>query len=96
MRFITFMKGLIGLCLLVYGCVPANVQYLQEGSGHVTQEDIASKWGEPDEKQGYATGQMWMYRFQRFDSMEHPIGCEGYKLQFDEGHILRKWSELDC
>jgi len=90
------VTSLIGLCLFVNGCVAANVRYLEEGTGHVTQQDIASTWGEPDEKQGYGTGQMWMYRFQRFDSMEHPIGCEGYKLQFDEGQVLRRWIELDC
>jgi hypothetical protein len=76
--------------------VPANVQYLQEGTGHATQQDIVSKWGEPSDKQVHAAGEIWEYRFQRFDSMEHPIGCEGFMLHFDEAKILRRWSELDC
>ena len=90
------VRSLISLCLFVNGCVAANVRYLEEGTGQTTQQDIASKWGEPDEKQGYDTGQTWIYRFQRFDSMEHPIGCEGYTLRFDDRQVLRRWSELDC
>jgi hypothetical protein len=76
--------------------VSANAQYLQEGTGHAIQQDVVSKWGEPSEKQAHGTGEMWVYRFPRFDSMEHPIGCEGFMLQFDEAKILRKWSEVDC
>ena len=90
------LTGLMGLCLFLNGCVAANVRYLKEGTGHATQQDIASKWGEPSEKQAYGTGEIWTYRFQRFDSMEHPIGCEGYELRFDDRQVLRRWSELDC
>ena len=85
-----------GLCLLLTGCVSAKVQYLEEGMGHTTEEEITSKWGQPSEKQVEGTGETWVYRFQRFDSMEHPIGCEGYKLHFDDSRVLRKWSEFDC
>lgn len=93
---IWLVRALMGLCLFLNGCVSANVRYLQEGTGHATQEDIASKWGQPDDKKVDGTGTMWMYRFQRFDSLEHPIGCEGFNLYFDQGQVLRKWSDLDC
>lgn len=89
-------RALMGLCLFVNGCVSANARYLQEGMGHATQQDVASKWGQPSEKQVDGTGETWVYRFQRFDSMEHPITCEGFKLQFDEGQVLRKWSDFYC
>jgi len=90
------LRTLIGLCLFVNGCVAANVRYLEEGTGHATQQDVASKLGQPSEKQLDGTAETWVYRFQRFDSMEHPIGCEGYKLHFDQRQVLRKWSEFDC
>ena len=86
----------MGLSLFLAGCVSAHVQYLQEGMGHTTQEDVASKWGQPSEKHVDGTGEMWVYTFQQFDSMEHPIGCEGFKLHFDQGQVLRKWSEGYC
>jgi hypothetical protein len=86
----------MGLWLLVNGCVSANVRYLQEGAGRTTQQDVVSKWGQPSEKQADGIGERWVYVFQRFDSMEHPIGCEGFTLHFDEGRILRSWNELDC
>ena len=96
MGIITSWAAVTGLCLFATGCVAAHAQYLQEGMGHTTEQDIMAKWGEPSERQADASGEMWMYRFPRFDSMEHPIGCEGYKLHFDQGQVLRKWSELDC
>src|SRR5689334_17769934 len=92
-RRMTIVWGaLIGLCLLTTGCVSANVRYLQDGTGHTTQEDVVSKWGPPSDQQTAGTGETWVYVFQRFDSMEHPIGCEGFTLQFDQGHMLRNWS----
>jgi hypothetical protein len=91
-----FVSALIGLCLVFHGCVSANVQYLQEGTGHRTQQEVLSKWGQPGEKQVDGAGEAWVYRFQRFDSMEHPIGCEGFTLHFDERQVLRKWSDVDC
>ena len=96
MKIIRPLGSLMGLCLLLNGCVSANVQYLEEGTGHTTQQDIVSKWGEPSERQADGTGETWVYRFQRFDSMEHPIGCEGFNLHFDQAEVLRKWNELDC
>lgn len=86
----------ISLCVFLHGCVPANVQYLQEGTGRRTAQDVAEKWGGPSERQLNDSGELWVYRFQRFDSLEHPIGCEGYKLQFDERQILRQWGQFDC
>lgn len=86
----------MGPCLLLNGCASAHVHYLQEGTGHTREEEVISKWGQPDERQVEGSGEMWGYRFQQFDSMEHPIGCEGFRLHFDQGRVLRNWSDLDC
>lgn len=90
------LASLISLSLFLNGCTSGNAQFLKEATGHMTQEGITSKWGSPHEKNVIDTGEMWTYNFPRFDSMEHPVTCEGYKLRFDKERVLRDWSEFYC
>ncbi|HEU4685956.1 MAG TPA: hypothetical protein VFS39_15730 [Nitrospira sp.] len=90
------MEALLLSLLFLPGCMSRNAEYLTEGTGHLTQQEVARKWGPPSGREVLASGEMWTYTFQTTDSMEHPVTCDKYELRFDAQQVLTQWTSLAC
>jgi hypothetical protein len=83
--------------ILLIGCAPTSwrMDYLKEGLGRVSQDDIALKRGPPMSKDALSTGEtVWLYQYTSADV--HQTWCHEYVLKFDPQKILRDWTREKC
>lgn len=92
------IAGLGVLC----ACSLFETGYFQGKVNEVTQETVASRYGDPHKQDQLPDGRSaWTY-FDRgsstsgYGSYVRSPGCKAYVLTFDEQHVLREWKQQDC
>jgi len=93
------MRHVMALATIVAlsGCASTSwrMEYLEEGVGRVTQDEVALKMGPPTSAQSVSTGEaIWLYHYTSADV--HQTWCHEYVLQFDSQKILRQWKRDRC
>jgi hypothetical protein len=92
------MRRLIVLTSLIIliGCAASwRMEYLKEGLGRVSQDDVALRMGPPLSTDALSTGEaVWLYQYTSADV--HQTWCHEYVLKFDTQKILRDWTREEC
>jgi hypothetical protein len=81
----------------VIGCAATSwrTEYLKEGLGRVSQDDVTLKLGPPLSTDSLSTGEtVWRYQYTSADV--HQTWCHEYRLKFDTHKILREWAPESC
>ena len=99
------------ILLAVLACAQPvwRAQYLTEQVNVATQDQVRSKFGEPEDVRPSTTGyEVWVYRIGKNAKYGDPatygegsvlIGsgeCVAYVLTFDKQAILRSWLRQEC
>jgi len=96
------------LCIVLVGCGVLSAcsllesEYFQGKVNEVTQETVASRYGEPHKQDQLPDGRSaWTY-FDRgsstsgYGSYVRRPSCKAYVLTFDDRHVLRDWKQQGC
>ena len=89
-------------CGVLSGCGLFETGYFQDKVNAVTQETVASRYGDPHKQDQLPDGRSaWTY-FDRgsntsgYGSYVRPPSCKAYVLTFDEKQVLREWKQQNC
>jgi hypothetical protein len=92
------MRRLILVILVtLIGCAATSwrTEYLKEGRGRISQDDVTLKMGPPMSVDSLSTGEtVWRYQYTSADV--HQTWCHEYRLTFDTHKILRDWTREKC
>jgi hypothetical protein len=101
--------GLLGLVLTA--CAGLQAYDLDQAVQHLSQTDMAARWGAPERVMALPTGRtLWMYTFRsdvlvRLGSMtvvspgvvvDEGGACTRYLFLFDQAQRLRAWRTRAC
>lgn len=90
---------MLTVVVLFTSCTPWRAEYLEEGLGHVTQDDVALKLGPPMSERTLSNGEaVWLYRYTGADVNQYggSSWCREYVLKFDNDKVLRHWNRQKC
>lgn len=85
--------------LALASCTPWRVEYLEEATGHATQDEVAKRLGPPLSERTLTNGEaVWYYRYMGADYTidTGSTWCREYILTFDEKKVLRNWVRQKC
>ena len=91
--------AVLALSITMFGCTPWRAQYLQDSTGHATQDEVASRLGPPAGERLSSTGEaVWLYRYTGAAVGEHggSSWCTEYILTFTPQKILKRWNKQKC
>jgi hypothetical protein len=103
--------GVVLLGLVLTACAGLQSYDLDQAVQHLSQTDVAARWGSPDRVMALPTGHtLWMYTFRsavlaRPGSMtvvspgvvvDEGAACTRYLFLFDQAQMLRAWRARAC
>jgi hypothetical protein len=85
------LAALALMTLALMACESEQERYFRKRVNHVSQDNVARRFGPPHRVQELTTGgTVWSYESRdRSD-------CTAYILRFDQAKVLRDWNERKC